>query len=79
MSVFVDSCEHRLIRGDWREKLIALRSDRKITREQLRKAIGAKPDKSLMWEKGLKSLSESELKAWAAALGATAQLVFERV
>jgi transcriptional regulator with XRE-family HTH domain len=79
MSVFIDSPEHRLVKGDWLEKLKVLRKDRNITIEQINRCIGVNPWTVSLWEKRLKSPNESELKAWATALGATACLVFEEI
>ena len=79
MSVFIDSPEHRLVKGDWLEKLKALRKDRGIAREKINRAIGVKPWMITLWERGEKHPNEAELKAWAQSLGATAYLVFERV
>jgi len=78
MSIFIDS-EYRLVKGDWLEKLKALRKDRGIAREKINREIGVKPWMITQWERGDKSPNESELKAWALSLGATAYLVFERV
>lgn len=78
MSVFVDSADYRLVKGDWLEKLKALRKDRGIARDKIHRGIGVKPWMILLWEKGGNSPNESELKAWAQSLGATACLVFER-
>ena len=79
MSVFIDSSDHRLVKGDWSQKLKALREHQGITREKLNKAIGIWVWTLTSWEKGLKAPTESQLKDWAIALGATARLVFERV
>jgi transcriptional regulator with XRE-family HTH domain len=79
MSVFVDAPDRRLVKGDWVEKLKALRKDRDIAREKINKGIGVHPWTITQWERGDKSPNESELKAWAQSLGATAYLVFERV
>lgn len=79
MSVFIDAPDYRLVKGDWIEKLKALRKDRGIVREKINKNIGVNAWMISLWERGLKSPNEAELKAWAQSLGATAQLVFERV
>ena len=79
MSIFIDSADYQLVRGDWLQKLKSLRKDRGIVREKMNKAIGVDPWMITLWEKGLKAPTESQLKDWAIAVGATARLVFERV
>jgi len=79
MSVFVDCPDRRLVKGSWRDKLKVLRKDLNINRGEVCKKIGVMVWTLSQWEQGKKSPSESELKDWAMALGATACLVFERV
>ncbi len=79
MSVFVDCPDRRLVKGSWLDKLKVLRKDLNINRGEVCKKIGVMFWTLSQWEQGKKSPSESELKDWAMALGATACLVFERL
>jgi transcriptional regulator with XRE-family HTH domain len=79
MSVFIDCPDRRLVKGSWRDKLKVLRKDLNINRGEVCKRIGVMFWTLSQWEQGKKFPSETELKDWAMALGATAQLVFERV
>lgn len=79
MSVFVDCSDRRLVKGTWRDKLKVLRKDLNINRGEVCKKIGIMFWTLSQWEQGKKFPSETELKDWAMALGATACLVFERV
>lgn len=77
MSVFIDVHDRQLIQGHWIEQLKTLRKDRAIAREKINREIGVSPWMITLFEKGIKSPTEPELKAWANSLGATAFLVFE--
>jgi transcriptional regulator with XRE-family HTH domain len=78
MSVFVDCYDRRLVKGSWLEKLKILRKDCDINMDTVSRKIGVMAWTLSQWEQGKKAPNESELKDWAAALGATACLVFER-
>jgi transcriptional regulator with XRE-family HTH domain len=77
MSVFIDCPDRRLV-GEWVDSLKTLRKDHDINMAQVSKKIGVMAWTLSQWEQGKKTPNESELKDWAAALGATACLVFER-
>jgi transcriptional regulator with XRE-family HTH domain len=78
MSVFVDVLDRRLVDGDFALKLKTLREDLNIRQTTVAKQVGVRVESLSNWERGIKSPSETELKDWAKALGATACLVFER-
>ena len=77
MSVFIDAHDRSLVKGHWIEQLKTLRRDRALSREKINREIGVSPWMITLFEKGIKSPTEPELKAWANSLGATACLVFE--
>ena len=80
LNINIYSPDRRLIGANWKDQLVLLRKDDRVSLEVVAKQVGVQRALIAQWEQNPtnKYPNEPELKDWAIALGVEAEFVFER-